>query len=38
MMYEEITASCLIKVDHSGEILWKPDFGALDYGINRRAT
>ena len=35
MMYEEITASCLIKVDHSGEIVWKPDFGALDYGINK---
>jgi ribulose-5-phosphate 4-epimerase/fuculose-1-phosphate aldolase len=35
MMYEEITASSLIKVDHAGEILWKPDFGALDYGINR---
>ena len=35
MMYEEITASCLIKVDHTGEILGKPDFGGLDYGINR---
>src|SRR5437667_8453391 len=35
MMYEEITASCLIKVDHSCEIVWKPDFGALDYGINK---
>jgi ribulose-5-phosphate 4-epimerase/fuculose-1-phosphate aldolase len=35
MMYEEITASCFIKVDHSGEIVWKPDFGALDYGINK---
>jgi len=35
MMYEEITASSLIKVDHSGEILWKPDFGGLDYGVNR---
>ena len=33
-MYEEITASCLIKVDLAGNILSKPDFGALDYGIN----
>ena len=35
MMYEEITASSLIKVDISGKILGKPDFGGLDYGINR---
>ncbi|MGO4761625.1 class II aldolase/adducin family protein [Cupriavidus sp. 2KB_3] len=35
MMYEEITASSLIKVDHDGKILAKPDFGALDYGINK---
>lgn len=35
MMYEEITASCLIKVDIEGNILSKPDFGALDYGVNR---
>jgi len=35
MMYEEITASSLIKVDVSGKILGKPDFGGLDYGINR---
>jgi hypothetical protein len=35
MMYEEITASCLIKVDLAGNILSKPDFGALDYGINK---
>ncbi len=35
MMYEEITASSLIKVDLDGNILAKPDFGALDYGINR---
>nr|WP_315592098.1 class II aldolase/adducin family protein [uncultured Cupriavidus sp.] len=35
MMYEEITASCLIKVDHDGKILSKPDFGALNYGINK---
>ncbi|WP_042879450.1 class II aldolase/adducin family protein [Cupriavidus necator] len=35
MMYEEITASCLIKVDHDGKILSKPDFGELNYGINK---
>ena len=35
MMYEEITASSLIKVDIEGNVLAKPDFGALDYGINR---
>jgi ribulose-5-phosphate 4-epimerase/fuculose-1-phosphate aldolase len=35
MMYEEITASCLIKVDHAGNILSKPDFGPLNYGINK---
>ncbi|MGO4330304.1 class II aldolase/adducin family protein [Cupriavidus sp. 2TAF22] len=35
MMYEEITASSLIKVDHAGNLLSKPDFGALNYGINK---
>ncbi len=35
MMYEEISASSLIKVDLEGRILAKPDFGALDYSINR---
>ena len=35
MMYEEITASCLIKIDVEGNVLAKPDFGELDYGINR---
>jgi ribulose-5-phosphate 4-epimerase/fuculose-1-phosphate aldolase len=34
MMYEEITASSLIKIDHDGNILSKPDFGELDYGVN----
>ena len=34
MLYEEITASSLVKVDYDGKILAKPDFGALDYGIN----
>lgn len=35
MMYEEITASSLIKVDLAGNILAKPDFGDLNYGINK---
>ncbi|MVW70043.1 MULTISPECIES: class II aldolase/adducin family protein [unclassified Bordetella] len=35
MMYEEITASSLIKVDLDGTILSKPDFGELNYGINK---
>jgi len=35
MMYEEITASSLIKVDHEGKVLSRPDFGALDYGVNQ---
>src|SRR5690242_16874229 len=35
MLYEEITASSLIKIDVDGNILSKPDFGELDYGINR---
>jgi ribulose-5-phosphate 4-epimerase/fuculose-1-phosphate aldolase len=35
MMYEEITASSLIKVDLAGSILSTPDFGDLGYGINK---
>lgn len=35
MMYEEITASSLIKIDVRGNILAKPDFGDLGYGINK---
>ncbi|GAA4339967.1 class II aldolase/adducin family protein [Pigmentiphaga soli] len=35
MMYEEITASSLIKVDIAGNILAKPDYGDFDYGINK---
>ncbi len=35
MMYEEINASCLLKVDHHGNILTKPDFGSLNYGLNK---
>src|SRR4249920_2039713 len=32
LMYEEITASSLIKVDTSGNILSKPEFGAPSHG------
>jgi ribulose-5-phosphate 4-epimerase/fuculose-1-phosphate aldolase len=35
MLYEEITASSLIKIDVDGNILSRPDFGDLDYGINK---
>jgi ribulose-5-phosphate 4-epimerase/fuculose-1-phosphate aldolase len=35
MMYEEITASSLIKVNLAGDILSTPEFGALGYGVNR---
>jgi ribulose-5-phosphate 4-epimerase/fuculose-1-phosphate aldolase len=39
MLYEEITASSLIKVNLAGDVLYKPDFArhndGLDYGINR---
>jgi ribulose-5-phosphate 4-epimerase/fuculose-1-phosphate aldolase len=35
MLYEEITASSLVKIDHEGNILAKPEFGGLDYGVNR---
>jgi len=35
MLYEEITASSLIKIDLDGNILSKPDFGDLNYGINK---
>ena len=35
MMYEEMTASCLIKLDHDGHVLYKPDFGELNYGLNK---
>ncbi len=35
MLYEEITASSLIKVDHEGGILSTPDFGSLNYGVNK---
>src|SRR5258705_1214693 len=35
MLYEEITASSLIKIDVDGNILTSPDFGELHYGINK---
>ena len=35
LLYEEITASSLLKIDHEGNILTKPDFGDQDYGVNR---
>jgi len=35
MMYEEITASGLIKIDVDGNIVARPDFGDLAYGINK---
>ena len=35
MMYEEMFASCLLKISHSGEVLFKPDFGGLNYGFNK---
>ncbi len=35
MLYEEITASSLIKVTLAGDVVFKPDFGEHNYGINR---
>lgn len=35
LMYEEITASSLVKVDLEGTVLARPDFGSLNYGINK---
>ncbi len=32
LLYKEITASSLVKIDVEGEIIWKPE---TDYGINR---
>lgn len=31
MLYKEITASSLVKIDVEGDVIWKPD---TDYGIN----
>ena len=36
LLYEEITASSLVKIDHDCKVLMKPEFaGDLDYGVNR---
>jgi ribulose-5-phosphate 4-epimerase/fuculose-1-phosphate aldolase len=35
MMYEEMTASCFLKINHDGDVLFKPDFGELNYGFNK---
>lgn len=35
LLYEEITASSLLKIDHEGNILSRPDFGELNYGVNK---
>ena len=35
MMYEEMFASCFVKINHDGQILSKPDFGELNYGLNK---
>ena len=36
LLYDEITASSLLKIDHDGNVLAKPEFGpGLDYGVNR---
>src|ERR1051326_498817 len=32
MLYKEITASSLVKIDVEGNVIWKPD---TDYGINK---
>ncbi len=36
MLYEEITASSLMKIDHDGNVVLKPEFpGEPQYGVNR---
>jgi len=36
LLYEEITASSLLKIDHHGNVLSQPDFGGqLSYGVNK---
>jgi len=35
MLYEEMTASSMIKIDHAGNVVRKTDFGDFDYGVNR---
>jgi ribulose-5-phosphate 4-epimerase/fuculose-1-phosphate aldolase len=34
LLYEEITASSLVKIDHAGHVLLGPDFDELGYGVN----
>ena len=34
LMYEEMCASSLVKIDIDGRVLLQPDFGELKYGIN----
>lgn len=35
LLYEEVTASSLLKIDHDGNAVVAPDFGELGYGLNR---
>ena len=35
VMYGEICASSLIKIDHDGKVLTMPDFHKASYGVNR---
>ena len=35
MMYDEITASSLIKIDIEGQVVGKTEYGDFDFGINR---
>ena len=35
MMYEEMTASSMLKINHDGVVLYKPDFGVLNYAFNK---
>jgi ribulose-5-phosphate 4-epimerase/fuculose-1-phosphate aldolase len=35
MLYEEMTASSMLKIDHHGNIISKADFGGHNYGVNK---
>src|ERR1700746_926599 len=36
LLYHETTAWSLLKIDHEGNVLSKPDFvGGIEYGVNR---
>lgn len=35
MLYDEMSASCFLKIDINGKVLFTPDFGKLGYGFNR---